>query len=62
MGGLANVTTLTCETRCQAMAGCVAFTRKEAEQVCYFYSSEQVSGLFSHGRPDVSWHPKPLRG
>lgn len=24
---------------------------------CYFY--QHISGLFSHERPEVSWHPKP---
>ena len=54
-------TTVACEAKCGSMAapGCAGFTRKEAENVCYFYSKSQVSGLFSHLRPDVSWHPNP---
>ena len=59
MGSLLNAATLACESKCGATAGCVGFTRKDAEQSCYFYSGAQVSGLFSHGRPGVSWHPKP---
>ena len=59
MGSLLDATTLACEAKCGATAGCVGFTRKFAEQRCYFYSKAELSGLFSHGRPDVSWHPKP---
>ena len=59
MGSLLNAATLACEVKCSATAGCAGFARKDAEQSCYFYSNAQVSGVFSHGRPDVSWHPKP---
>ena len=59
MGSLLTAATLACEAKCGATTGCVGFTRKDAEQSCYFYSGAQVSGLFSHGRPDdVSWHPR----
>ena len=59
LGSLVNASTLACETKCGTAARCVGFTRKGAESACYFYDSQQVSGLFSHSRPDVSWHPKP---
>ena len=54
-------TTVACEAKCGSMAAprCAGFTRKDADEVCYFYSKSQVSGLFSHLRPDVSWHPNP---
>lgn len=61
-GSLAGATTLACEAKCGAMADCAGFTRKHAEKDCYFYSKAQVSGLFSHTRPDVSWHPNPQSG
>jgi hypothetical protein len=59
MGLLLNASTLACETNCGTTAGCVGFTRKNTERSCYFYDLQQVSGIFSHGRSDVSWHPKP---
>jgi N-acetyl-beta-hexosaminidase len=63
MGSLLNATALACEAKCETMTGrCVGFTRKEVEKECFFYSKTQVSGVFSHGRPDVSWHPRPPVG
>ena len=61
MGSLANATTLGCEAHCAATAGCVGFTRKDAAQgtPCYFYDKAEVSGVFSHARPAVSWHQRP---
>ena len=58
-GSKTDATTLACEAECGSMADCAGFTRKDAERDCYFYSKTQVSGQFSHTRPDVSWHPNP---
>ena len=52
-------TTLACEAKCESIDQCAGFTRKDAGGICFFYSKSQVSGLFSHSRPDVSWHPSP---
>ena len=64
LSSIVNVTTTACEAKCASMVpsdatACVGFTRKDAEGDCYFYSRSEVSGLFSHSRPDVSWHPNP---
>ena len=60
-GALLNASTLGCEARCAAMAGCAGFTRKDVAlgTPCYFYDKAEVSGVFSHGRPGVSWHQRP---
>ena len=58
-GSLTDATTLACEAKCGSMVDCAGFTRKDLEHDCYFYSKAQVSGLFSHARKDVSWHPNP---
>ena len=59
-GSLTGATTLACEAKCGSMVpACAGFTRKDVEADCYFYSKAQVSGVFSHERPDVFWHPNP---
>lgn len=54
-------TTLGCEQICAAQgAACIGFTASGATSGvvnCFFYA--HVSGLFSHDRLEVSWHPKP---
>lgn len=56
-------TTAGCEELCTAQGeACVGFTMNDiapggSVADCYFYS--HVSGLFSHDRQDVTWHPKP---
>jgi hypothetical protein len=61
MGSLVNATALGCEAHCTATAGCVGFARKDAAEgtPCYFYDKAEVSGVFSHARPAVSWHQRP---
>ena len=63
MGSLFNASTLGCEERCAAMAGCVGFARKDADvgTPCFFYDRKEVSGVFSHARPEVSWHQRPVK-
>ena len=54
-------TTVGCEGICAAQGkSCIGFTAigdTSSEVDCFFY--QHVSGLFSHVRPEVSWHPKP---
>ena len=61
MGLLLNASTVGCEVGCAATAGCVGFTRKDAAEgtPCYVYDKAEVSGVFSHTRPAVSWHQRP---
>lgn len=54
-------TTLGCEQICASQGKtCIGFTASgdtSGVLACYFY--QDVSGVFSHEQPEVSWHPKP---